>query len=448
VRLDEIVLRAMEKEPARRYQHVSDVGTDVKTISRSMQNAKSKTFRKKPALLFILGAVAICGLLIAGWLMLSPGKPARTLTIRVFIDGSDVIKVSGYRLWIEHDTGSLPGRPIYVNGQAWTPTWTTNHVSSKGVSSEFDLNPPFQSRLGQGIQLTNRIGRGVVSVEQFPSADNDETLAVRVDDEFFGGADWYEIVISWDGRTKSTASTTPREATNNFFSGVATMLNNPQQREMLRDQQRTIVDQVYGDLSVPPDQLDALKQLLLDRQMAMAEAGLSAMSGTAADRTQAMKTARAIKAEYDRKIQNLLGPQEYRVVQEYDKTVMERMLAQAFQNSLPMDARLSATQEDVLIFAMHDEATASRKLMENSLPSNSTPTGDDLSKQLKLFQQNTLKRASMILTPQQLNQFQTWQEQMAAVQTTALKQMFGNSPAEASPSIEEKDAASTEFRLK
>jgi hypothetical protein len=118
-------------------------------------------------------------------------KPA--LTLRAYIDGSDVVKINGDRLWIEHDTFGLPGKLFYVNGQTWTPTWTTN-----GVSSEFaGLNPPFLARVGQKIQVTKRIGRGVVSIQQFPSADNDGTLAVRINDDDFGGADWYEIGISW-----------------------------------------------------------------------------------------------------------------------------------------------------------------------------------------------------------------------------------------------------------
>jgi serine/threonine protein kinase len=33
VRLDEVVVRALQREPARRYQHVSDLGTDVETIT-------------------------------------------------------------------------------------------------------------------------------------------------------------------------------------------------------------------------------------------------------------------------------------------------------------------------------------------------------------------------------------------------------------------------------
>jgi serine/threonine protein kinase len=207
VRLDEIVLRALEKEPARRYQHVSEVGLDVETLSQAKPNLKPETFMKKSTLLSLLGVGAVCVLLVIALFMFL-GDSTRTLTIRAFIDGSDVFKVSGSRLWLEHDSGALPGRAmgtvIYVNGRAWTPTWSTNSTSPNGVSSEFGaVNPPFLARSGQGIEVTKKVGRGVVSLEQFPSPDNDQTLAVRVDDEEFGGADWYEFVISWNGRTKS-----------------------------------------------------------------------------------------------------------------------------------------------------------------------------------------------------------------------------------------------------
>ena len=39
VRLDEVVLRSLEKKPERRYQHVSDVKTDVESISRAVPEA-------------------------------------------------------------------------------------------------------------------------------------------------------------------------------------------------------------------------------------------------------------------------------------------------------------------------------------------------------------------------------------------------------------------------
>jgi hypothetical protein len=46
VRLDEVVLRTLEKEPARRYQHASEVGVDVETIC-SDKHAKAK-FSPRP----------------------------------------------------------------------------------------------------------------------------------------------------------------------------------------------------------------------------------------------------------------------------------------------------------------------------------------------------------------------------------------------------------------
>ena len=142
----------------------------------------------RTCLLVIMISVGMLGLLLTNG---CSRKPA--LTVRAYIDGSDVIKVSGDRLWFEHATGSLPGKLIHINGQIWTPTWLTN-----GISSEFlGLKPPFRAGAGHRIQVTRLMGRGVASIQQFPSADNDQTLAARIDDEEFGGADWYEIGISW-----------------------------------------------------------------------------------------------------------------------------------------------------------------------------------------------------------------------------------------------------------
>ena len=124
------------------------------------------------------------------------GHKEQTLTIKIFVDGSDVVKVNGNRLWIEHGTGSLPQNPpdktIYVNGQTWTPTWNDK------TSTEFaGLNPAFRPHDPQKIHLTKRAGRGRVSIETFPSSDNNQTLSIKIDDEEDGGADWYDVLVSW-----------------------------------------------------------------------------------------------------------------------------------------------------------------------------------------------------------------------------------------------------------
>jgi hypothetical protein len=135
-----------------------------------------------------------------GWLcagMLVAGLAAgcgqrRQLTIRVFIDGSDVVKLSGTRLWIEHETFRLPEKAISVNGIAWSPNWTNN------ISNAFEgVSPGFRPRDPQKIRIAKRAGRGEVTTVQMPTAENDETLAFRISDKDFDGADWYEVVVTW-----------------------------------------------------------------------------------------------------------------------------------------------------------------------------------------------------------------------------------------------------------
>jgi serine/threonine protein kinase len=60
VRLDEVVLHALEKEPDRRYQQVSEVKTDVETISRTKPTPKPKMSMKK--LTVLLAIIAILGI--------------------------------------------------------------------------------------------------------------------------------------------------------------------------------------------------------------------------------------------------------------------------------------------------------------------------------------------------------------------------------------------------
>ena len=62
---------------------------------------------------------------IAGLALFTGCGQQRALTIKVIIDGSDVIKVSGNKLWIEHEQFLRPQR-ILLNGKLWIPQWTTN----------------------------------------------------------------------------------------------------------------------------------------------------------------------------------------------------------------------------------------------------------------------------------------------------------------------------------
>ncbi|MGA2221005.1 MAG: hypothetical protein ABSH21_04350 [Verrucomicrobiia bacterium] len=245
--------------------------------------------------------------------------------------------------------------------------------------------------------------------------------------------------------TSAVQAGTSTGTASNFFAGLAGMMKNPQMKEMIRAQQKMTLDKSYGALfkylDRPPDQLDALKSLLVERQMAMIDAGLSAMSGSGSDSKQAAEETKAIKAEYDQKIQDLLGTQDYKVFQDYEKTVGERVQVQMFKDTLPADAALTDQQEYDLIGAMYEarKALPASSLMNNQNSDPSQLTEERIAetlKQLEQLQQVYANRAAAILTPAQLEQFTKWQQQLSTMQAAGLKmavQMFGNKGAPQPP---------------
>ena len=85
VRLDEVVLRSLEKEPERRYQQASEVKTDVERIAhapldsaweeRPAQKAPAKSQKSAHARIAIMTAGVVCALLVAtvSWRGCKPG---------------------------------------------------------------------------------------------------------------------------------------------------------------------------------------------------------------------------------------------------------------------------------------------------------------------------------------------------------------------------------------
>jgi hypothetical protein len=144
-----------------------------------------------PLMKRILQTMALALLGVAGMIFVSGcGKP-HVLTFRAVVDGSDVVKVSGDRLWIEHEEFQLPAQ-IFINGKPWHPVWTDK------LSAPLEgLSPAFHPRDPMKVKLTQLKGRGPVSIIQLPTSANDQTLAFRIDDNGWGGADTYEIRVTW-----------------------------------------------------------------------------------------------------------------------------------------------------------------------------------------------------------------------------------------------------------
>ena len=143
-----------------------------------------------PLMKRILQMMAFVLLGIAGLVFVSGCGRPHVLAFRAVVDGSDVVKVSGDRLWIEHEEFQLPAQ-IFINGKPWHPVWT-----DKLSAPLQDLSPAFNPRDPMKVKLTQLKGRGSVSIIQLPNSANDQTLAFRIDDNQ-PGADTYEIRVSW-----------------------------------------------------------------------------------------------------------------------------------------------------------------------------------------------------------------------------------------------------------
>ena len=128
---------------------------------------------------------------IAGLIFVNGCGRPHVLAFRAVVDGSDVVKMSGSQLWIEHEDFEQPTQ-IFINGKPWHPVWTDK------VSEHFqDLSPAFHPRSSAKVKLVQLKGRGSVNIIQLPTSANDQTLAFRIDDNSQGGADTYQINVSW-----------------------------------------------------------------------------------------------------------------------------------------------------------------------------------------------------------------------------------------------------------
>ena len=141
-----------------------------------------------------------CVLLAAGGLAIAFRSATHTsniITIKARIDGRDVLKIQGKRVWWEHELGGLPGdpkggnEPTYINGIAWRPQWE----GSNSIPFE-TLAPGFRPKSGVQVTLTKLSGRGEAAISELPAPANDGTLSVYFNDEE-GGADWYEVSLLW-----------------------------------------------------------------------------------------------------------------------------------------------------------------------------------------------------------------------------------------------------------
>ena len=131
------------------------------------------------------------------------------MRVRVFIDGADVIKIRGDQVWIVHKAYELPGRwmgsnePVIVNGsEKWFPVWNGTLSDRYTIEDKDHALPLNRAFTAETLDVSVKTSLGTFDVSEYPSAENNYTLTVSLDDRAADGASWNEIGLDWDDEEK------------------------------------------------------------------------------------------------------------------------------------------------------------------------------------------------------------------------------------------------------
>ena len=132
------------------------------------------------------------------------GNANPDIHILAYVDGRSQLLVRGrFAQWFHMDYAA-PGRgdgtdfPTMIDGTGWMPEWPDDPDAENRdcfcESSVFEGLEPSLPAAEVDVQLDVLLGRGLVSIIDWPEEANDYTLTLEIDD-FFDGGDWYEIVV-------------------------------------------------------------------------------------------------------------------------------------------------------------------------------------------------------------------------------------------------------------
>ncbi len=243
----------------------------------------------------------------------------------------------------------------------------------------------------------------------------------------------------------AAAAAKPKPNMADFMKNIGSMMTNSAMKEMIRSQAKIQLEMQYGRLfkflNKTPEQIEALKNILMDRQMALMDSGMSFLDGSLSpeDRKKKAEEIKTVKDSYDKQIAALLGTDDYDAFKQYESTQPERMQVEMFKNTAAASGEpLTDQQEYDLVNAMYSARTnapaMSAMMMKQDAPPDPamfTEAGmTNAIAQMNQVQQQYAAAAAAILTPTQNEQYKKFLDQQKAMNEMGMKfaaQMFGGS---------------------
>ncbi|MEP6662365.1 MAG: hypothetical protein ABJC04_01760 [Verrucomicrobiota bacterium] len=241
----------------------------------------------------------------------------------------------------------------------------------------------------------------------------------------------------------SIASTNEDENGSDKGNFLAKMLENPEMKKMMRTQQKTMIDMMYGQLfkemKLTPEQSEKLHDLLLDQQMVNMEKGMAIMRD-GADKEEITKTFAEDKKSFENDVKDLLGDENFSQYQDYTKSLPDRMALTQLKSQFG-DNPLTESQSTQLLALMKEERQRPLAGGEAINPEKLDMMASDEAMEKYLHQQEeinqrVLERSTQLLSPEQMGIMSTSLSNNLAMQRMGMsmaKTMFGKGKKSANP---------------
>ena len=224
----------------------------------------------------------------------------------------------------------------------------------------------------------------------------------------------------------ASESAKPEKDKNPFGNFLAKLMEDPETKKMIRQQQRMVLDQLYAplikQLNLTPADAEQFKDLLADNLMKGAEKATSLMGAdSATNRTEMLAKLAEEQKSFNEQVRGFLGETGYAQYLDYQQTVGERTQLNQFQQQYAGAANaLTDQQTEQLLQFMSEEkknlaATTSEPLpgssqdaatIEAMLSENAT---EKLLQRQETINQRVYERAKDVLSEDQLASFARFQ---------------------------------------
>ena len=148
------------------------------------------------------------------------------------------------------------------------------------------------------------------------------------------------------------------------------LMDDPKISKLVNSQEKMMLDGRYaalfksltqgaGGAAMTPEQLEAFKNLLVEKQNSMRDVMMTARSQGVTDRSEITQLVKDTQAEVDSQIQSTLGTAGYEQYQQYEKTLPQRNVVNQLSQSLSYtSAPLNDSQAQQLIQVLADNSSS------------------------------------------------------------------------------------------